>query len=170
MRFDPGFLGLPGSITEATFRVDEAAALRVGVRAAVVVENETTFLSLKPPADGVLLWGKGFDVDRVGALRWLHQAPVWYWGDLDTHGFAILDRMRAWLPETRSFLMDSETLLAHRDRWGTEPKPTSARLDRLTSAEERLYSDLVGDRYGPSVRLEQERLDWAWATDHLPFP
>lgn len=41
---------------------------------------------------------------------------VHYWGDLDTHGSAILDRLRAWLPQTRSFLMDRETLLDHRER------------------------------------------------------
>ncbi|MGI8793310.1 MAG: Wadjet anti-phage system protein JetD domain-containing protein [Acidimicrobiales bacterium] len=169
MRFEPGFAGLPASVTEATFRVDEVAQLRVGVQVAIVVENETTFLSLDPPYEGVLLWGKGFDTDRVGKMRWLSGVPVWYWGDLDTHGFAILDRLRAWLPQTTSFLMDRESLLQHRERWVTEPLPTSARLDRLAAHESALYADLVGDRYGSAVRLEQERLDWGWVIDHLPY-
>lgn len=169
MRFAPGFAGLPSSVTDATFRVDELAELCVGVQAAGVVENETAFLSLDPPYEGVLLWGKGFDTDRVGRMRWLSGVPVWYWGDLDTHGFAILDRLRAWLPQTASFLMDRESLLQHRDRWGTEPSPTSARLDRLDAEESALYADLVGDRYGSAVRLEQERLDWGWVVDHLPY-
>lgn len=169
LRFGPGFAGFPAGLTEATVRVDEVAELTVVVRAAVVVENETTFLSLTPPRGGVVIWGKGFDTDRVGRMRWLVDVPVWYWGDLDSHGFAILDRLRAWLPRTASFLMDRETLLHHRDRWGTEPSPTSARLDRLDPGEAALYSDLVGDRYGPAVRLEQERLDWAWVTARLPY-
>ncbi|HTO00884.1 MAG TPA: Wadjet anti-phage system protein JetD domain-containing protein, partial [Microthrixaceae bacterium] len=165
MRFEPGFAGLPESVTSATFRVDEVANLRVGVQSAVVVENETTFLSLEPPSEGVLLWGKGFEADRVGRMRWLSEVPVWYWGDLDTHGFAILNRLRASLPQTTSFLMDRESLLQHRDRWGEEPSPTSASLDRLNADESALYVDLVGDRYGPGVRLEQERLDWGWVMD-----
>lgn len=169
MRFEPGFAGLPESVTAATFRVEEVADLRVGVQAAVVVENETTFLSLDPPSEGVLLWGKGFDTDRVGRMRWLSGVPVWYWGDLDTHGFAILNRLRAWLPQTASFLMNRESLMHHRNRWGVEPTPTSARLDRLNTEESALYDDLVGDRFGPSVRLEQERLDWGWVIDHLPY-
>jgi hypothetical protein len=169
MRFGLNFAGLPGTVTDATFRVDQVAELAVGVQAAAVVENETTFLSLDPPHDGVLLWGKGFDVDRVGRMRWLSQVPVWYWGDLDTHGFAILDRLRAWLPQTSSFLMDRETLLRHRDRWGTESSPTSARLDRLGADEAALYADLVVDRYATTVRLEQERLDWGWVLDHVPY-
>ena len=169
LRFGSGFAGLPSDVTDATFRVDEVVELRVGVQVAVVVENETTFLSLEPPPEGVLFWGKGFDTDRVGRMRWLSDVPVWYWGDLDTHGFAILDRLRAWLPQTASFLMDRESLLQHRDRWGSEPSPTSARLDRLDADESALYADLVVDRYGPAVRLEQERLDWGWVLDHVPY-
>jgi hypothetical protein len=87
---------------------------------------------------------------------------VTYAGDLDTHGFAILNTLRASVPQTRSLLMDRETLLAHRDRWGFESSPTRARLDYLTRTEQALYTDLVEDVYAPSLRLEQERLDWEW--------
>ena len=169
LRFAPGTLrGLP-RLSEATVRVDELRESDLTVTRAVVVENETTFLSLPVPTGGVVVWGKGFEVDRVGSLPWLVGVDVDYWGDLDTHGFAILDRLRAWLPQTRSFLMDRETLLAHRERWGREPTPTAARLERLTGDEGALYSDLVGDRLATGLRLEQERIDWAWVGDHLPY-
>ena len=154
--------------TEATLRLDELAAADVSVRTAVIVENEITYLSVPIPAEGVVLWGKGFDVSRPGSLPWLRDVEVQYWGDLDTHGFAILHRLRAWLPQTRSLLMDRDTLLAHRDRWGREPTPTAARLDRLTPEENALYKELVENRHGDSVRLEQERLDWRWALERLP--
>jgi hypothetical protein len=163
LRFAPVVLGLAHPLTEATFRLGELAAADINVRTAVIVENEITYLSVPIPDDGIVLWGKGFEVGQVGSLPWLAGAEVRYWGDLDTHGFAILHQLRAWLPQTRSFLMDRETLLAHRDRWGREDSPTAARLDRLTDAESALYSDLVSDRFGPAVRLEQERIDWAWA-------
>ncbi len=65
--------------------------------------------------------------------------------------------------------MDRPTLLAHRDRWITEETPTAARLDRLHAAEAALYGDLVTDVHGDRVRLEQERVDWAWATSRLEF-
>jgi hypothetical protein len=64
--------------------------------------------------------------------------------------------------------MDRETLLTHRDRWVTEPTPTHARLSRLNAAEQDLYEDLVSDRLAERVRLEQERIDWSWALNHLP--
>lgn len=169
MRFEPGFLGLPGSMSEAAFRLEELADVRMRMAAAVVVENETTYLSIPIPDNGIVLWGKGFDVDRVGRLQWLTNTPLHYWGDLDTHGFAILDRLRAWHPGTRSFLMDRATLLAHRNRWGFEPKPTTARLTRLTADEATLYDALVIDRFAAHLRLEQERLDWRWVLEHLPY-
>ena len=90
-----------------------------------------------------------------------------YRGYLDTHGFAILDRLRAWLPQTVSVLMDRQTLFTHRDRWVTEPKPTHDRLTRLNAAGQDLYEDLVSDRLSERVRLEQERIDWSWVLSHL---
>lgn len=101
-------------------------------------------------------------------MPWLADAEVAYWGDLDTHGFAILNQLRAWLPQTRSVLMDRGTLLAHRDRWVIEPSPTAARLDWLTPDEQALYQELVKDRLGERVRLEQERIAWDWVAERLP--
>lgn len=167
LRFDDGFLGLPVGVSEATFRAGELARCRVAVPSALIVENEATFLSVPVPSGGVVIWGKGFEVDRAGALPWLQNAAVRYWGDLDTHGFAILDRLRAWLPRTDAVLMDRDTLLAHRDRWGSEPSPTAASLTRLRPPEAELYADLVTDRYGDSLRLEQERIDWSWVEARL---
>ncbi|MGH3958387.1 Wadjet anti-phage system protein JetD domain-containing protein, partial [Mycobacterium sp.] len=161
-------LGLPAPFTELAVRSEELAQLRVEPRMATIVENEISYLSVEVPDDGVVIWGKGFDVDSVGRLRWLADADILYWGDIDTHGFAILDRLRAWLPRARSVLMDRETLLAHRDRWVTEDRPAKSVLTRLTPDEQDLYSELVGDGLGERVRLEQERIDWHWVEQRLP--
>ncbi|WP_405060584.1 DUF2220 family protein [Kribbella sp. NBC_01505] len=168
LRPDPS-LGLLDGFSEATVRLAELALLELDVRTAVIVENEITFLSVPVPAGGIVLWGKGFEVNRPGSLPWLRDADVRYWGDLDTHGFAILNQVRAWLPQARSFLMDRDTLLAHRERWGHESSPTAANLERLSPDEAELYADLVADRFGDRIRLEQERIDWAWATERFGY-
>ncbi len=160
-------LGFPAELTELAVRCEELAQLSVKPRVAVVIENEISYLSIDVPDDGVVIWGKGFDVDNVGRLPWLADTDVLYWGDIDTHGFAILDRLRAWLPRARSVLMDRDTLLAHRDRWVTEDRPANSALTRLTPDEQDLYSDLVGDGLGERVRLEQERIDWRWVEQRL---
>ena len=162
-------LGFPWTtMTELAARSEELAQLTVEPRVAVIVENEISYLSVDVPEGGIVFWGKGFEVDSIGRLRWLAEADVLYWGDIDTHGFAILDRLRARLPRARSVLMDRETLLAHRDRWVTEDRPAKSVLTRLTLDEQDLYSELVRDGLGERVRLEQERIDWHWVEQRLP--
>lgn len=160
-------LGLPAPLREIAVRATDLAQLDIRPRSALAVENEITYLSVDVPDNGIVLWGKGFDVDNVGRLPWLVDADVVYWGDLDTHGFAILNQLRAWLPQTRSVLMDRSTLLEHRGRWVREERPTKAALARLTAQERSLYDELVTDALGEKVRLEQERIDWEWASERL---
>jgi hypothetical protein len=98
---------------------------------------------------------------------------VVYWGDLDTDGFVILDRLRGQLPDVRSVLMDLDTLRAHESQWTTDPTPSRAVLKRLTPDEAAAYRVLRDNDLGTSLRLEQERvnfariaaaLETAWAT------
>jgi hypothetical protein len=70
----------------------------------------------------------------------------------------MLSQLRAAFSHTTSLLMDRATLLAHEGQWVREPKPTNARLPGLNEAEHALYVDLIEDRYGIAVRLEQERI------------
>ena len=79
----------------------------------------------------MVILGGGYAVPVLEPLGWLAGLDVVYWGDIDTHGFAILNRLRHHLPHARSMLMDRATLLDHRDHWVTEPSPTAAALDRL---------------------------------------
>ena len=165
VRCDEGWMGLPYGVSEVALRPAEAAALRVGVQRVVIVENEVTYLALDVPMEGVVVWGAGFSAGLLGRIPWIRGAgEVVYSGDIDTHGLAIVSMLRQMVPQTRSVLMDRETLLRHRDRWGPEPAPTRARLAHLTPAEQALYTDLVEDVYAPSLRLEQERLDWEWVS------
>lgn len=170
LRFEGPTLGLPASVSHAQLRLDELEALISQVEQVIIVENEVTFLSLPVPDRGVVVWGKGYEIGVAASVTWMACATVIYWGDLDTHGFAILNALRTHLPRVRSVLMDRETLLAHEARWGHEPQPTAAHLAHLTEDEAGLYSDLVTNRYGASIRLEQERIDWNWALRQLSHP
>ena len=102
-------------------------------------------------------------MDLLQRASWLTATQIHYWGDIDTHGFAILDRLRSTFPAARSLLMDPATLMAHRSLWVQEETPTRAALSRLTPAEQALFDDLLHDRLGEeNVRLEQERLSYTF--------
>jgi hypothetical protein len=143
-------------LTDLTVPAEHFAALSPSTARVFVVENEITGLAFPPIPDSMVVLGLGHAVGLIAGSRWLAERDVHYWGDLDTHGFAMLDRLRASLPRVRSLLMDRATLLAHRPLWTAEEAPHVASLDRLTPEEAALYADLRYDRLGRSVRLEQE--------------
>jgi hypothetical protein len=154
VRFRCPFRGL----SEASVRVDELGSAPPGVSRVYVVENEITYLAFPLPEKAMVIWGRGYAVDALAPLRWLAELDLVYWGDIDTHGFAILSRLRGMFPGVRSMLMDRETLQAHRDQWVREPSPVTAVLAGLTAEEAALYTDLATDVCGDRVRLEQERV------------
>lgn len=150
--------GFPSGVTELMLRTDELAELALDVTTAFVVENEVTYLAFPEVADSIVVFGSGFALTTLGDLPWLQDMKIVYWGDIDTHGFDILNRLRGRFESVRSMLMDADTLLAHTEQWVVEPAPTSRALPYLTADEASLYRDLVEGLHGPRIRLEQERV------------
>jgi len=155
------------SYSELSLRVEEFAVTATEASTVYVVENETTYLAFPPRDDAVVIFGGGYALSRLRPLRWLPDRDLVYWGDIDTHGFSILDRLRQAFPHTRSMLMDRATLLAHDSQWVREPAPVNAPLRNLHADEADLYRDLVEDALGPSLRLEQERVRFSAILDAL---
>ena len=148
----------PAGVGEVTVRTDELAGLDPRLGRVLIVENETSYLALPELPDTLAIFGSGFALGSVAGLTWLQDKHVTYWGDIDTYGFAILNRLRARYADVTSLLMDTDTLLAHPQQWVIEERPTDQPLPHLTGPEAALYADLVEDRYGHHVRLEQERV------------
>lgn len=153
---DPA-LALSG-LTDLTVRADEFSRLSIEATRVFVVENEINGLAFPPVAGGLVIFGLGYATDLIRAAEWLGHRELHYWGDLDTHGFAMLDRLREAFPDAQSLLMDRNTLVANTALWGTEDAPHIAPLLRLTTKEAELFDDLRFDRLGRGVRLEQERI------------
>jgi hypothetical protein len=132
--------------TELTVRADELTAPLPGITRAYIVENEITYLAFPLAPDAIVILGGGYAVPVLESLAWLPAMDVIYWGDIDTHGFAILNRLRHHVPQARSI---------------REPTPTAAALDLLNPGEQSLYGALVTAEFAPAVRLEQERISFA---------
>jgi len=155
------------AVTRAAFE-----RLALPVRRVFITENEISFLAFPAMADSLLIFGAGYGLDALAGVAWLQACRVYYWGDIDTHGFAILDQLRTHLPHAQSLLMDRETLMAHADQWGQEPLPVLRDLPRLNTKEHALFDDLRHRRFRlasgtAQVRLEQERIGFGWVQQAL---
>ncbi len=152
---------LPEGFEDASLTASELSALRVRPVRAVVCENLISLLTM-PAMEGTLaLFGSGYGAGSRLAIPWLSEVELYYWGDLDTHGFRILDGFRKHHPHALSVLMDEQTLLAFQDLWVVEPEPFTGELARLTRAEAQVFDFLR--QQAPPPRLEQERIPY----DHV---
>lgn len=157
-----------GGVGDITAPIDDLAGISWPVSHVFIVENLQTGLAMSDMPGAVVFMRLGYNVDVLARLPWLARARCMYWGDLDTHGFAILHRARSYIPELQSVLMDEETLLRHKALWVDEAaQHSAAELTLLTKDEQQLYRDLKQQRWGQNVRLEQERIDWTTAWNVL---
>ena len=151
------------------FALDAAsfATLGAGISRVLITENEINFLALPPMKDSMAIFGAGYGFESLDRTHWLSRCRLHYWGDIDTHGFAILETLRRRFGHVQSLLMDRSTFLEFESLWGTEDAPLQRDLDALTAEERALYDDLRDNRLGRNLRLEQERIGFGWVRDAL---
>lgn len=166
---DSSLIALPGcsGLADISLDADSFSALSLPVEQVFITENEVNFLAFPALEKSLIIFGAGYGWQALSQAQWLHRCTLRYWGDIDTHGFAILDRLRGHFPHVESFLMDRSTLMAHQAHWGEEPQPTRHELTRLAADEAALYDDLRFDRIRPGLRLEQERIAYGFVNEFL---
>ncbi|MFC0268627.1 DUF3322 domain-containing protein [Kushneria aurantia] len=156
-------------LTDLTLPVEQLARLDPGADTVFITENEINGLAFPPFSNALVIFGLGYRVESLCRLPWLTDKRLYYWGDIDTHGFAILDRFRRAFPHAHSLLMDQATLEAHRPVWGREAadKRFTGTLDHLSDTENALFATLRDDRLAAALRLEQEHIAQRWLRQAL---
>ena len=119
----------------------------------LIIENEQTALSLDL-GNVPIFFGLGYGVTLLASLPWMKEKRILYFGDLDTHGLAILAECRRLFPQTESVLTDLATFERFRALAVLEPKQAALPTDRLTTEERDLGERLLAE----GLRLEQERI------------
>ena len=158
---DPALRARVGGLGDLTVPIEELEQVDLAPRHVLIVENLQTGLALGDLPGTVVFMALGYGVDLIARLTWVRSANCFYWGDIDTHGLAILSLLRTHLPAVRSLFMDEPTLLAHRSMWTSEPSQhTAEELPHLVPTELALYRTLKQHALGPAIRLEQERISW----------
>lgn len=165
---DPSIYAVPGPVCpDVTLDAESFSGMDLAVRRIFITENETNFLAFPQVRDAIVIFGAGYGWDALARSHWLNNCSIHYWGDIDTHGFGILNQLRAYFSHVDSFLMDRETLAAHASVWGSEDKSLLIDLHRLTQEENALYNDLRDNRIRARLRLEQEHIGFHWLENHL---
>ena len=150
-------------LSDLTITISEFKILDLNVKTVFIVENKITGLAFPEVPNAIVIFALGYSVDILADIPMLKNATLYYWGDLDTHGFAILSRLRNYYPHTISFLMDEHTLKQFCYLSGTESKSLETIPDYLTSEELTVFSYLKNT----SLRLEQERISFKALQDYL---
>lgn len=164
---DPALVN--SGFSDVTVSLADLARIDPGAKTVFVTENKINGLSFPQVRQAMVIFGLGYGAEMLPDIKWLWEKDIYYWGDIDTHGFAILSQIRGHLPHVRAFLMDRETLLAHEDLWGAETpgKRYTGTPAHLTQQERALFDDLKQNRLGPCLRLEQERIRFSVLRNEL---
>lgn len=150
------------SLPDMALDAESFARLELPVQRVIITENEINHLAFPPVAGAIVIFGKGYGWDSLAKATWLKRCPIYYWGDIDTNGFAILDQLRSRFDHVESFLMDRETFMAHEALWVEEPDQVNRELPRLTDTEREVYDALRFNHIRKGLRLEQERVGFGW--------
>jgi hypothetical protein len=147
---------------EMALSVSSFAGLRVAGVRVIITENLMNFLCLPAVPNGLAVFGHGNAAELLTGIAWLRNNEIFYWGDIDEHGFHILSRLRAKFPHTMSILMDSTTLLRFRDIAG-KGEPAGKPPANLTREELDAYTEVARYR----LRLEQEKISQIYSATAL---
>jgi hypothetical protein len=128
-----------------------------------ITENEINFLAFPEVKESLVIFGAGYGFDTLGEAEWLKRCRIYYWGDIDTHGFAILDQLRSCFDNVESFLMDRSTLLAFEAQWGGGRKTDVARPPPTDRGGEGVVRRPAGQphsqEFAPRTGKDRFRLD-----------
>ncbi len=124
----------------------------------LITENRTTLFTLPNLSGCLALLGKGYAVTKLAEIDKLRETQIYYWGDIDQHGFEILASLRSHLNRTISCMMDEATLrkceryVGKEEVEGTLPEKFVSQ--HLTPVEQLLWNKCSQYHH----RLEQEHI------------
>jgi len=143
-------------LSDITLNIDEFAKLDIACKEVFIVENKMTTLAFPDRKESIVIFGSGYKVGALKDVAWLQEKKVYYWGDIDAEGFAILSQIRGYFTNIQSLCMDEKTLQTFEHFVVEDEKATFKELQHLTPQERKLYKKLN------NRRLEQERIPFAW--------
>lgn len=151
--------------SDMTLTAEGFAALSLEVDMLFIVENKATFLAFPSHSRAMVVFGGGYGFSALKPAAWMASKRLLYWGDLDSHGFAILSQLRSLFPQAESLMMDRETVERYALLAVEEPegKIFHGTVTGLLQEEKTLFEELRSRR----CRLEQERIPYDYVQRKL---
>jgi len=153
------------TISDISLPLSHLAQWKIPCQRLFITENKINGLSFPAMRNSVVIFGLGYGINQLATIPWLSCCEIYYWGDIDTHGFSILSRLRHHYPKVHSLMMDEVTLQQYINLCVKEPinARCTHQLQFLNTAEQQLYLQLQQKHY----RLEQERLPMQYIKQQL---
>lgn len=147
-------------LSDIMLTVEEFKNLNIACKRVFIVENQITTLAFGDIKESIVIFGSGYKVGVLKNVKWLEEKILYYWGDIDADGFAILSQMRGYFPKIQSLCMDEKTFETFKHYAVKDIKAIMKELKYLKEEEKKLYSRLKNQR------LEQERIPFEWFFMH----
>ncbi len=151
-------------LTDLVITEEEFCGLQIPCKKVFIFENKTNFsnlmnfLTLPQMENTIGIFGSGFSVSKLKNALWLANKEIFYWGDIDTHGLKILSQIRGYFSNTKSIMMDFETLNTFKADWDKGEPIHESSLPNLNSDEQGLFQFVRADNI-ITIRLEQEKIN-----------
>jgi hypothetical protein len=158
-------------LTDLTITESEFKLLDIECKRVFILENKTNFsnifnfLTIPGLESSISVFGKGFGLGLLKDVDWLKDKEIYYWGDIDEHGFHILSQLRSYLPQTRSLMMDFETFKRFSEYRVNGTAGNIRQLPNLTEEEDKLFKHLLGLK--EKNRLEQEKISHCYIVEYI---
>ncbi len=156
-------------LSDISIPLNEFMSLNIDCNRVFITENKINGLSFPNFKNSIVIFGLGYGVESLKNVKWLKSRELIYWGDIDTHGFAILSQIRGYFPHIKSMLMGQDVIekFKHLAVKESQSKRFLGELNNLTKEENEVFKNLKENVYGEAFRLEQERIGFGYLVGNI---
>ena len=147
---------------ELSLTIDDAALLTWQPDKVFIIENGACFRSFPKIKNSVSIFGEGFKSRVNKHIPWLAKCELYCWFDMDAAGFEMLNMIRQYYAQAKSFLMD-ETTYNEFSMFSVHSAYRKIELPLLSPDEQKMYHFLQTE----NRRLEQERMTNSYVLSRL---
>ena len=131
-----------------------------------IVENLMVYLTFPAFNKALCIFGSGFAAVNLKECKTLNEKKLYYFGDMDEHGFEILSNVRSIFPNIQSFCMDQKTYETF-SIFAIKGENSHSKIEDLNLSEDELHLFKFLRENKTIGRLEQEKISQAFIKSRI---